>query len=66
MSALVYPGLTTFSISKSDMAQMLYDALNHVRDERVKRGSLCKIRAKLIIRDSVAKFNSVRSSTLTL
>jgi DNA-binding LacI/PurR family transcriptional regulator len=61
MSSLVHPQLTTLSISRTGMAQMLYDALIHMRDERVKRGSLYKVRAELLVRGSVASAKAIRS-----
>jgi DNA-binding LacI/PurR family transcriptional regulator len=66
MTTLVSPRLTTLSISRSKMAQMFFDALMHVRDERVKRGSLYKLRAELVVRDSVANLNAVRRKSTAI
>ena len=66
MTTLVYPKLTTLGISRSDMAQTLFDALMHVRDERVKRGNLYRIRAELAVRDSVANLAAVRNKSASV
>jgi len=54
MTTLVHPKLTTLSISREEMASLLYRALCSLRGDKTKGGKLYKVRASLVIRDSVA------------